>query len=271
MVDKLATPQTASSAPELAATSEFAPKLTKAGLSARAQLTLHSLAFVLGLSAVFVALGFGAGLISNFLFDYGHAVRLTAGGFLIFMGLVMLKVIPIAVFQRDLRLHMARKPAGFAGSVLVGVAFGAGWTPCIGPVLSGILVLASSTGQASQAALLLAAYSLGFAVPFLLAAQTLTSWRKLNRYTRVIERIGGVMLIVVGLVLLSNWFSYLAPYLASLGSLEGLLGDARPSFGIAFIAGALSFLSPCVLPILPSFLAYLTGLNADQLLASPKA
>ncbi|MEM7734982.1 MAG: cytochrome c biogenesis protein CcdA [Deinococcota bacterium] len=258
-MDKLASPPVNSPA-----TQQVAPSR----LSARTQLTLHSFAFVLGLSAVFVALGFSAGLVSDFLFDYGHAVRLTAGGFLIFMGLVMLKVIPIDVFQRDLRVHMARKPAGFAGSVLVGVAFGAGWTPCIGPVLSGILVLASTTGEASQAALLLGAYSLGFAVPFLLAAQTLTSWRKLNRYTGIIERIGGILLIVVGVVLLSDWLSYLAPYLASMGSLEGLLGDVRPSFGIAFIAGALSFLSPCVLPILPSFLAYLTGLNADQLTAS---
>jgi cytochrome c-type biogenesis protein len=74
-----------------------------------------------------------------------------------------------------------------------------------------------------------------------------------------------VLLILVGIVLLSNWLSYLAPYLASMGSLEGILGDARPNLFIAFVAGALSFLSPCVLPILPSFLAYLTGLNAEQL------
>jgi cytochrome c-type biogenesis protein len=231
----------------------------------RWHITLHSVAFLLGLSAVFVALGFSAGAVSTFLFDYGNAVRVMAGGFLIFMGLVMLKLIPVDFFQRDLRVHMAQKPTGFVGSAVVGVAFGAGWTPCIGPVLGGILALASTTGQAGQGALLLSAYSLGFAVPFLLAAQTLTRWRKLNRYTHIIERVGGVLLILVGIVLLSNWLSYLAPYLASMGSLEGILGDARPNLFIAFVAGALSFLSPCVLPILPSFLAYLTGLNAEQL------
>ena len=236
-------------------------------LQVRWQITAHSLAFILGISAVFIALGFSAGLVSNFLFDYGNIVRIVAGVFLIFLGIVMLRVLPIPFLQREFRLHMARKPGGYLGSVVVGVAFGAGWTPCIGPILGGILAIASTSGNAAQGGLLLAFYALGFALPFLLAAQTLTSWRKLNKYAGIIEKVGGVLLILVGVVLLANWITFFTPYLSNLGSLESVLGEnAQPTFFIAFLAGSLSFLSPCVLPILPSFLAYLTGMNAEQLL-----
>jgi cytochrome c-type biogenesis protein len=238
------------------------------GLHPRLQITLHSLAFVLGLSAVFVALGYGAGLVSEWLFDYGDALRIVAGVFLTLMGLLMLGVVPLPALKRDVRVHLAQKPTGYLGSALVGVAFAAGWTPCIGPILGGILALAGSGGSASQGGWLLGAYALGFAVPFLLAAQMLTRWRALNRYAGIVEKIGGVLLIAVGILLLTNAVNALSPYLASLGSLERMLAATTPSFGIAFVAGALSFLSPCVLPILPSFLAYLTGLNAKELLGN---
>ncbi|MDZ7706133.1 MAG: cytochrome c biogenesis protein CcdA [Trueperaceae bacterium] len=241
------------------------------GRHPRLQITLHSLAFVFGLSAVFVALGYSAGLVSEWLFDYGDALRIVAGVFLVLMGLLMLGLLPLPAFQRDVRVHLARKPTGYLGSALVGVAFAAGWTPCIGPILGGILALAGSGGSAAQGGWLLGAYALGFAVPFLLAAQMLTRWRALNRYAGVVEKIGGVLLIAVGVLLLTNAVNALSPYLASLGSLEGLLDTTTPSFGIAFVAGALSFLSPCVLPILPSFLAYLTGLNAKELLGDRPA
>lgn len=236
------------------------------GLHPRLQLTLHSLAFVAGLSAVFVALGYSAGLVSAWLFDYGGVLRIVAGGFLVLMGLLMLGLLPLPALKRDVRVHLARKPTGYLGSALVGVAFAAGWTPCIGPILGGILALAGSGGSASQGGLLLGAYALGFSVPFLLAAQMLTQWRALNRYAGILEKIGGVLLVAVGVLLLTNAVNALSPYLASLGSLEGLLDATTPTFGLAFVAGALSFLSPCVLPILPSFLAYLTGLNAKDLL-----
>ncbi len=231
----------------------------------RLQITLHSLAFVMGLSLVFIALGFSAGLVSDFLFSFGDALRIGAGVFLVLMGLVMLRVIPVPFLQRDLRLHLARKPSGYLGSMLVGVAFGAGWTPCVGPILAGILVIAGTSGSPLQGGLLLASYSLGFAVPFLIAAQMLTYWRKLSRYSRVIEQVGGGLLIAVGVVLLTNSIAAFSPYLAGLGSAEYALAGSEPTHLIAFLGGALSFMSPCVLPILPAFLAYLTGLNADQL------
>lgn len=237
-------------------------------LSIRWQLTTHSLAFVFGLCAVFVALGYSAGLVSDLLFNFGGVLRIAAGTFLILMGLFMLHLIPLPFLQREARLHFARKPGGYFGSALVGVAFAAGWTPCVGPILASILALAGARGSSSQGALLLGVYALGFAVPFMLAAQALPSWRVPGKYVGVVEKVGGVLLILVGTVLLSNWVGALSPYLLSLGSLEtALLTSAEPSFGVAFVAGAFSFLSPCVLPILPSFMAYLTGLSAEELTA----
>ena len=241
---------------------------TPRGLTVRWHLTFHTLAFVLGLAAVFVALGFSAGLISNLLFDFGDIIRIAAGAFLVLMGLLMLRLIPIPFLERDLRMHMQNKPTGYAGSALVGVAFAAGWTPCIGPILAGILSIAATTGGAGQGGLLLGFYALGFAVPFLVFAQLLTAWKVLRRYAGVIEKIGAVLLILVGALLLTGAVNAFAPYLASLGSLEGAVlgGASTPTLGVAFLAGVLSFLSPCVLPILPSFLGYLTGMSIDQLI-----
>ena len=228
----------------------------------RWRVTIHSLAFLVGLSAVFIALGYGAGFVSDVLFDFGDVIRIVAGVFLVAMGLVMLRLIPIPFLQRDLRVHMAEKPGGLFGSFVVGVAFAAGWTPCIGPILAGILALAGSTGSGFQGAALLGVYALGFAVPFLLFAQLLPLWKRLRRYAGTIEKVGGVLLVAVGLLLLFDGVSRFAPFLASLGSLEtALLGQTEPTFALSFLAGSLSFLSPCVLPILPSFLAYLTGVS----------
>lgn len=244
-------------------------------LPLRLQVTLHSLAFLFGVSMVFISFGLLGGAIGNFLFDYGNLVRIVAGIFLLFFGFIMLRLLPVPFLQRDLRAHLSSKPSGYFGSALVGLAFGAGWSPCIGPILASIITLASARGSALQGAILLGVYSLGFAVPFLLAAQALPMVRKLNKYLPVIERVGGILLVVVGLLLLTNAVNALSPYLGSLGSLESLLGEGMAIlpgdqipislYPLAFLAGALSFLSPCVLPILPSFLAYLTGVNVASM------
>ncbi len=243
-----------------------------APLPLRLHLAVHTLAFVAGLSAVFVALGFSAGLLSRLLFAYGDVLRVASGVLLIAMGLVMLDAVPIPALKQDVRLHLMRKPGGYLGSAVVGVAFAAGWTPCIGPILAGILGLAATSGGGAQGGLLLASYALGFSLPFLLLSQLLPLARGLRRYSGVLEKVGAVLLLAVGGLLVSGALNALAPYLSSLGSAEGaLLGDVSvPTLALAFAAGGLSFLSPCVLPILPSFLAYLSGMNLTPLLASPR-
>ena len=238
----------------------------------RLHLTLHTLAFMLGLSAIFIALGFSAGLVSNFLFNFGNIVRIAAGIFLILMGLIRLGLIPIPFLQRDMRLHLQNKPTGYVSSVIVGVAFAAGWTPCIGPMLAGILSIAATTGNATEGSLLLGFYALGLTIPFLIFAQAIPAWKRLRPYAGIIEKAGGLLLILVGSVLLTGSIKIFGPYLASLGSLEGLmLGGAKtPTLGLSFLAGTLSFLSPCVLPLVPSFLGYLSGTAIDQVLEGSK-
>jgi len=244
-----------------------------AGVPIRLHLALHTLAFVAGLSAVFVALGFSAGLMSTFLLAYGAALRMLAGALLIVMGLIMLDLIPLPVFKQELRVHLMRKPGGYLGSVVVGVAFAAGWTPCIGPILAGILGIAATSGGGAEGGLLLLVYSLGFSLPFLALSQLLPLTRVLRRYSGTLERVGAVLLIAVGVLLLSGALNALSPYLAGFGSAEtGWLGGVgAPTLTLAFVAGALSFLSPCVLPILPSFLAYLSGMNLAPLLSPRRA
>ena len=238
----------------------------------RLHLALHTVAFMLGLSAIFVALGFSAGLVSNFLFEFGNIVRIAAGIFLMAMGLIKLGLIPILFLQRDVRFHIQNKSAGYLRSVIVGVAFAAGWTPCIGPMLAGILGIAAATGNAVKGSLLLGFYALGLTIPFLIFGQAIPAWQRLRRYTNLLEKAGGVLLILVGFVLLTGSIKLFGPYLASLGSVEGLiLGSAKtPTLGLSFFAGILSFLSPCVLPLVPSFLGYLTGTAIDQVLEGSK-
>lgn len=239
----------------------------------RLHLAFHTLAFVAGLSAVFVALGFSAGLLSHLLFAYGNALRVVAGALLVAMGLIMLDVLPLPVFKQELRVHFMRKPSGYLGSVVVGVAFAAGWTPCIGPILAGILGIAATSGGGAQGGLLLLMYSLGFSLPFLALSQLLPLTRALRRHTGTVEKVGAVLLIAVGVLLLSGALNALSPYLAGFGSAEtAALGPVgTPTLALAFAAGGLSFLSPCVLPILPSFLAYLSGMNLSPLLSPKRA
>jgi len=159
---------------------------------------------------------------------------------------------------------------GYLSSVLMGVFFSAGWIPCVGPVLAAIYFLASDTQTVAQGALLLAVYSAGLGVPFLAtgaAFSTMTGWlRKLNRYLGLVSKITGLFLIFVGvllfmdrLALIANWF--VSRFGTGLASLE-LGADAGASvvtLPIALAAGLLSFLSPCVLPLIPAYIGYLSG------------
>ena len=175
--------------------------------SVRTRLTLHTLAFVLGLSAVFVALGFSAGLVSNVLFDFGDVIRIVAGAFLVLMGVIMLRLIPIPFLQRDMRIH--RVPAvGVAAAPMLGVLFGLGWTPCIGPTLAAVNALAMNEASALRGAILSLVYAVGLGLPFIVAAlafrRMLGTVRWVRRHQVWLTRAGGAMLVVVGLLLVSG-------------------------------------------------------------------
>src|SRR5688500_16850619 len=138
--------------------------------SARRLVLIRSFAFVLGFSLVFIALGASATAIGKFIFDKLPVLSKVAGVLIILFGLHMMGVFRLAVLDTEKRAQAQRKPTGPLGAFLVGLAFAFGWTPCIGPILAGILVVAGSRDTIGQGVLLLAVYSLGLGIPFLLTS-----------------------------------------------------------------------------------------------------
>jgi cytochrome c-type biogenesis protein len=196
---------------------------------ARRVALIHSLLFVCGFTAIFVGLGAGATALGVVLASYREWIGRVGGVLLVLFGLVLLEVIRVPALSRDRRIYLADKPVGYLGSVVVGIAFGAGWTPCIGPVLGGILSLASATASMSRGVGLLLAYSAGLAVPFLLASLAIERFLSLFARLRAglawVSRISGALLIVVGILLAAGWFTMLATWLQRLtpAALQGRL------------------------------------------------
>lgn len=196
-----------------------AAELSAGGPQARRQVLHHAAIFVLGFSVIWVALGLGTSVLANLFVNYQNVVRWVGGILVILMGLVLLGVIRVPFLMRERRVQFARKPAGFVGSFTVGLAFAAGWTPCIGPILTAVLALAAQ--QPGLGVPLLLAYSLGFAVPFLLLAYGLGSARWLVRYTGVLERAGGALMVVMGILLVTGQLQALIGWLISLTGFSG--------------------------------------------------
>ncbi len=168
-----------------------------------------TLVFVLGFAAVFTALGASASLAGAFVLTNREWLSRIGGVVVILLGLSMLGIVKIPGWHRERRVQITRRPGGLAGMLLVGMAFGFAWTPCVGPVLGAILTLAATTQRAGDGARLLFAYSLGLGVPFLLTALLLTTafgvLRTLARYAHAIEVASGTFLVVMGTALLFDW------------------------------------------------------------------
>src|SRR3954470_22418644 len=183
----------------------------------------HALLFVGGFSAVFVLLGASATALGRALNYHQVWVQRIGGALIVVFGLVSLGWIKSPLLSQDRRLQLEHRPVGYLGSALVGMAFAAGWTPCIGPVLGGILGLAATSGDVSRGMLLLAVYSAGLALPFLIAAVAVESFldwfQRFRRFLPWVMRVSGVMLIVVGILLFTGEFTRLA------GWLQGLTPD----------------------------------------------
>jgi len=181
---------------------------------------IHALWFVAGFSIIFVVLGATASAVGAMLRQYQTWIGRIGGVVLILFGLYLLGVLKIPFLMRERRLEIAQKPLGYVGSAFVGVAFGAAWTPCIGPILGAILTLAAAQASVGQGTLLLAVYALGLAIPFLLTALALDRFlvwfQKFRRYIVWVERVAGVMLIVLGILLITDRFTLLAGYLQRL-------------------------------------------------------
>jgi cytochrome c-type biogenesis protein len=189
--------------------------------TSRLQVFLTSLAFVIGFSIVFVALGASATAIGKFMFARLPLLSKIAGGILIVFGLHTMGVFRIAFLEAEKRVHSQRKPAGPLGAMLVGVAFAFGWTPCIGPILGGILAIAGSKNSVGEGITLLAVYSLGLGIPFLLTSLAINQFfgaaKRIRRYYHAIELVSGALLIAIGVLIITGQLTiitrYLQPYL----------------------------------------------------------
>ncbi|HEX6631169.1 MAG TPA: cytochrome c biogenesis protein CcdA [Gemmatimonadaceae bacterium] len=181
---------------------------------------VHALLFILGFTLIFLALGAGATALGSVLRAYRDWISRIGGVLVIVFGLYLLGVFDLAAFSRERRVHLADKPVGYLGTVLVGVAFGAGWTPCIGPILGSILMYTASSADLGRGLQLLSAYSLGLAVPFLLSAilvqQFLQFFTRIRRQLVWVTRVSGAVMVVVGLLMVTSYFTILASYLQGL-------------------------------------------------------
>ena len=181
---------------------------------------MHAGLFVLGFSLIFIAMGAGASALGASLRYHKMLLAQIGGVLIIIFGLHALGVFRIGIFDREKRVHLERKPVGFAGSFLVGMAFAAGWTPCLGPILGGILTMSANAEEMSQGMLLLTAYSAGLAVPFMIAAWAIDGFRdwfqRFRRWIPWVQRASGILLIVVGILLLTGEFTRIASWLNEL-------------------------------------------------------
>jgi len=188
--------------------------------AARRRVLLHSITFVLGFSVVFIALGASFSAAGQVLFQYRDWIRRLGGLLIIVFGLYIAGLLNVGLFARTQQWQIREKPAGFIGSFLVGVTFAIGWTPCVGPILGAILSLAGTADTVQRGVGLLAAYSAGLGVPFLLSAIALGGFLKFFKRYRpfipVVERGAGVLLIAVGVLVLMNWYILLNSWAASL-------------------------------------------------------
>lgn len=181
---------------------------------------LHALLFITGFTLIFVLLGAGATALGAAL-AYNKLLIARIGGVLIIaFGLYMMGAVKLSALDRDQRVHLDRKPIGYLGSVLVGMAFAAGWTPCIGPILGAILGMAGTSGDVTHGVLLLLAYSAGLAVPFLVAAFAVDSFRawftRFRRWMPWLQRLSGLVMVVVGILMVTGEFTRLAGLLSTM-------------------------------------------------------
>jgi cytochrome c-type biogenesis protein len=194
------------------------------GSRRRRTVIIHGSLFVLGFTLVFVILGASATFLGSLFLYSRRWIEIGGGILLILFGLYLIGALRIPGMEREWRMHLGDKPLGYLGTVLVGVTFGAGWTPCLGPVLSGILMLAATSESLANGMVLLLVYSAGLAIPFLAAALLLDRFlggmRNMGRWFPWVSRISGGLLIALGLLLLTGSFA----------TLSGMLMKWTPAF-----------------------------------------
>jgi cytochrome c-type biogenesis protein len=181
----------------------------------------NTIAFIFGFSTIFIALGASSSLIGGLFLKYQEYLRIGGGILTIIFGLFIAGFIKMDFLMRERRFHISDGPAGYVGAFLIGMSFAAGWTPCIGPILGTILIYASSQASATYGLKLLTVYSLGLAIPFILATLAINAFftytRRIHKFMRVIMAASGLILILFGIMLLTNKMGQLAALFPDLG------------------------------------------------------
>lgn len=181
---------------------------------------LHSLAFILGFTVVFVLLGASATLVGSFLNQHAAFLRKAGGVLIVLLGVHVTGLVPINLLLGEKRITLHRKPAGYMGTFLVGIAFAAGWTPCIGPILAAILMVAATEENVYHGIILLLIYSLGLGIPFFLSSlamhQFIVMFQRFKKFIRLFEICTGIFLVLVGIMIYFNWLSRLSGVFTSL-------------------------------------------------------
>ena len=177
----------------------------------------NAIMFILGFSMVFIFFGASATVVGQLFLTYQEILRRVGGGVVILFGLYTMGFLKFRFLMQEKRFHFHEKPTGYFGSLLVGVAFAAGWTPCVGPILGTILFMASDADSVSAGIQLLAFYSLGLGLPLLAIAfgvhTFLSYFKKLNKYMGTISLVSGVFLIVIGVMIFTNSFALFTAFL----------------------------------------------------------
>lgn len=191
----------------------------KKEMKVRSKLMLHSIFFLIGVSSVFISLGVGISFLGSwlqdlFIGDSGKLIQRLAGIFIIVMGLFVAGWISIKPFMNEKRFQFTKKPVGYLGTLFVGMGFAAGWTPCIGPIFGSILLLAATNpGQGVFYTLM---YVIGFALPFLLLTFFLGSTKWISKYSGIIMKIGGAVMVVMGVILFTGQMPRISEFLLKL-------------------------------------------------------
>ncbi|WP_235587042.1 cytochrome c biogenesis CcdA family protein [Ferroacidibacillus organovorans] len=191
----------------------FSPSQTHT-LNHRIKAVTHTLFFILGFSIIFFALGLSATLIGQVFISYRSVIRIVGGIIVIVMGLALSGLLTPKWLMMEKKWEYKGKKPGYFGSVLVGISFAAGWSPCIGPILGAVLVLSAS--QSAYGISLILAYIVGFAIPYLILGFSLGSVRKLAKYGAILSKIGGYIMIVMGILLLTNMLTLITIWLIKL-------------------------------------------------------
>lgn len=189
-------------------------ELTENKREIRLKVIMSTLFYVAGFSFIFILFGASASFLGGVATQYSWVVRYLGGGIILVFGLHLLGIINIKGLNFEKKIHIKEKPLHLAGTFIIGMAFGAGWSPCIGPMLGSILIVAGNQDTVMEGVLLLAVYSSGLAIPFLLMSFFINSiieiMKRATRFIGILNKISGVLLIIIGLLLVFDKFRLLA-------------------------------------------------------------